>query len=140
MTRIYCVLAFLLLAVPLPLKGQAQGGCHTDASKQTAMRRWVVNMATAAASDTTLANLRSILQIPAVASGEVVSVTSTATCESLAQAFSAAIGSAPENGRWLLAVQAGSVYVVEDTEERAGEFTRGMVLNQQMAVLSKFVN
>ena len=111
MTRISCVLAFLLLAVPLPLKGQAQGGCHTDASK-----------------------------IPAVASGEVVSVTSTATCESLAQAFSAAIGSAPENGRWLLAVQAGSVYVVEDPEERAGEFTRGMVLNQQMAVLSKFVN
>ena len=138
----YALLAVLglLTGVNGGASAQAVPSCYPDTAARTSMTRRVTRVATAPSTNTEMLEARTKLQIPAVDATSVTIVTSSSTCLSAAKAVSSRLGRTPPGGRSVVVVKVGTVYVVKDPLEKAGEFTRGFVFDSKWRFRSGYLD
>ncbi len=102
------------------------------------MISWVTKVATG--SDSVSLSRRNQLLIPATTASKVSAVTDAKTCTKAAKAYATIVGVSYVAGHPVYVVKANTVYIVQDSTVKAGEFARGVVFDRQFALLEKFID
>jgi hypothetical protein len=119
--------------------GTASAQCRTADGQTANMIRYMRQLATATLpADSESVGVRTTYQIPAVASTQVVLVTTARTCQSALSAFKAAVPYMSPIPTSVYVIAVGSVYVVWADRGTTGEWTPHVVLNSKFATLSQF--
>lgn len=100
---------------------------------------WLTLVATS--SDSEYAARRQRYGIPATQPNKISYVTEETVCMAAAAAYQQAVGTQPPpGGRRVYVVKVGSVYVVRDPQELAGEWERSLVFDKNFNLLSAYLS